>query len=300
MKSDSSAETPLLFTGTAVSLGFARFCIFTTWLVIVATSRMAELAELPSSLYAPAGLLRLFGRDFAESCHPHALRAFQSVICVILGILALGIRPWRFLAWMGIAGLVLFESWMKSYSSFINHGQLGILYAAIALAVFPSADALVLFRFKSPAPVPQTVHASGMAFTALVCGLAYALVGVRRLAVGPQVLWDGSLANWILSRTLEPLGYGFQWGMDVVRHPWLMAGVQLGFIVTTVFEILSPLTPFHDRLRRCWLAVMVPFHLLTLFTMNIFFWENLVLIAVYFTPLSYRLVPRWVGPREPP
>jgi hypothetical protein len=63
--------------------------------------------------------------------------------------------------------------------------------------------------------------------------------------------------------------------------------------VVTLFEILSPLALVWRRFRWVWLAVIAPFHLTTLFTMNIFFWENLILLAVVFTGL-----PTWVQERR--
>ncbi|MFT4175547.1 MAG: hypothetical protein QM627_02720 [Luteolibacter sp.] len=292
MKSDSTVKPPLVFSGSAASLGFARFGIFAVWAVIVATTDVRGLAMLPDFLYSPTGILRIFGKGFAEHCTPGVMGAFQWLLCGWLVVLALGIRPYRWVAWGGVIGLLLFESWVKSYSSFINHGQLGILYAAIGLALFPAGDAWVLFRFREVIPKKPSRYASGMAFTAFVCALAYAFVGIRRLALGPEVMWDDSLPRWVVSRTLEPMGYGFVWGLDVVRTSVLLWMLKVGFVVTTVFEVISPWVLFHDRLRRCWLAVMVPFHLLTLLTMNIFFWENLVLVMIYFTGISYVWVPR--------
>ncbi len=52
-------------------------------------------------------------------------------------------------------------------------------------------------------------------------------------------------------------------------------------------EILSPLVLISTWFRRAWLAVILPFHVLTLLSMNIFFWENMILIVVFLTGLGY-------------
>lgn len=41
-----------------------------------------------------------------------------------------------------------------------------------------------------------------------------------------------------------------------------------------------------------WLAVMIPFHVSTLFTMNIFFEDTIVLMLLLLTPLPF-----WIGAR---
>jgi hypothetical protein len=51
-------------------------------------------------------------------------------------------------------------------------------------------------------------------------------------------------------------------------------------------EIASPLILTSRRIRMVWLALIVPFHFMTLFAMNIFFWENLVLIMLVFTSMT--------------
>jgi hypothetical protein len=52
--------------------------------------------------------------------------------------------------------------------------------------------------------------------------------------------------------------------------------------VTTLFELGSAGVLFSRVFRRVWLVVIVSFHFVTLFAMNIFFWENLLLVLVIF------------------
>jgi len=55
-----------------------------------------------------------------------------------------------------------------------------------------------------------------------------------------------------------------------------------GYFVTTLFELTSVGVLFSQRFRLLWLVVIASFHVITLVSMNIFFWENLVLMAVIF------------------
>jgi hypothetical protein len=68
--------------------------------------------------------------------------------------------------------------------------------------------------------------------------------------------------------------------------------VVLGMTVMTVFEIGSPFALFSRWFRNVWLAVLVPFHFSTLFTMDIFFWENVILSIVLWPSFPYLLVVR--------
>jgi len=64
--------------------------------------------------------------------------------------------------------------------------------------------------------------------------------------------------------------------------PWLAAMLKGGYFVTTLFELASVGVLFSRTFGMLWLAVIGSFHFITLFSMNIFFWENLVLIGVLF------------------
>src|SRR5690606_27023043 len=69
--------------------------------------------------------------------------------------------------------------------------------------------------------------------------------------------------------------------------PWfeplaLAPALTLGFVVTTLFEASAPLLLVSRVFRMVWLPCMAVFHVMTLFLMNILFWENLVLLGVVF------------------
>ena len=72
------------------------------------------------------------------------------------------------------------------------------------------------------------------------------------------------------------------WGLIVANSTFLLVVFKTGFFIITLFEIASPLIFFSRKFRIVWLAVIIPFHFLSLITMKIFFWENTILIFVIF------------------
>ncbi len=84
---------------------------------------------------------------------------------------------------------------------------------------------------------------------------------------------------------------GFSYGLWILENPWIEGLFKAGFFLTTLAEVFSPLCLFSRRFRIFWLLLMIPFHFLTLFTMNIFFWENLLLLVVLFTGLPHLFTP---------
>jgi hypothetical protein len=55
--------------------------------------------------------------------------------------------------------------------------------------------------------------------------------------------------------------------------------LEAGFVVVTVFEILSLLCLSSTWFRRCWLAVMLPFHILSWPLLQTLFLHNILLIV---------------------
>jgi hypothetical protein len=79
--------------------------------------------------------------------------------------------------------------------------------------------------------------------------------------------------------------YGFTLGFDIINSSLLLPLAKIGYFLTTVFEALSPLIFVSRYFRYAWLAVIIPFHFCSVLTMNIFFWENVIIILIFLTPL---------------
>jgi len=71
-----------------------------------------------------------------------------------------------------------------------------------------------------------------------------------------------------------------------------MAVTRVGFVVVTLFEFLTPLCLLSRKFRYVWLIIIIPFHFLTWLLMNIFFWQNLLLMLVLFVDISSYMTPK--------
>jgi hypothetical protein len=64
--------------------------------------------------------------------------------------------------------------------------------------------------------------------------------------------------------------------------------VKAGFLATTILEVSAVAVLVSDRYRLFWLVATTLFHILTLFLMNILFWENVLLLFVTLGPMWSR------------
>lgn len=294
---------PSLRPVDARHLAIVRIAVFGTWLVILASTRLDLLAGLPRELVRPTGVALLLPIDLLVGS-PTLLTTIQ--ILAILGCVAcvLGVRPFTPIAVGTAILLFVCDGLMKSIGMFDNHTQWGPLLAALLLALSPAADAWSLPHRGHPDGSTRVYashdrYAAPMVAMAAVVSLAYVMIGARRIVDGAlTVLTDDSMLVWSVVRSLEDHSYPWDGSLVLLGNEWLLPGVAIGFVLVTAFEILTPLALRYAAFRTAWLCVMVPFHLSTLVVMRIFFWENLILLAVLLTgmpALIIRLTERKAG-----
>ena len=266
------------------TLGFARILVFGIWIASVWLTPIADVAALPA--LERHGVLRLVPDAIWQLLmQASVLATLRWALIALLAWLVLGLGPFRPLALTACVAITFFVGASKSHSTFLNHGEAMPMYAAWLLALFPCTDGAALRRRSGP-PAPDVQYAAPLLAIAAMMTLLYAFVAVSRLdRSGLALFTSDSMGVYILLRSLEHNRYGFTVGLEVVRGPWLEL-VKAGFALVTALELSSPLLLFLRPYRWLWLAVIVPFHLLSLVLMNIFFWQNLLMIGFFLTDIE--------------
>jgi hypothetical protein len=281
------------------TLAAARIFVFGLWLVIVWSRPLTDLAELPLWIHSPVGPMRaLPGAVWPILLAAPVLAAIRYLLLVGLALLVLGVRGFHVIAVATCALLTLFLGLPRAFLIIATHRELALLFAAYVLACFPCADAYALRR-RLRAPRPGSLYRAAMVTVTLVLLLTYAMPAARRLAAGGLTIFlDGSIVHYTAVRASEPGAFTPELGLRVVQDPWLRAGMQVGFPLVTVFELLSPLCLFHRAFRRVWIVVIGSFHIMSWLTMGIFFWANMLMIVFFVTDID-RILARWRRPVEP-
>jgi hypothetical protein len=272
-------------------LAIARIAVFGIWFVQFAITPVRNFTLIPPELIEPPAVLSMLPVEvwLGSASTVGALKVLGLALTTAC---VLGVRPWRPIALTSVLIIFWHDAAMKSVQGFDNHGQAAVLYLALVLAVAPAADTMSVHR-RRPELQAQSSYAGPLLLGSFLMATAYTLMGLRRLVYGAATVFtDGSIERWVAARSQQYAESNFDLGIALLALPGAGAFLALGMLVVTILEAMSLLVLRSAKLRAVWLAVLVPFHLSTLLLMNIFFWENLILLAVLFTGLPERLLRR--------
>ncbi len=283
--------THIFKNSTAKDLGILRVAIFGAWFVIILLSPISNYALLPIDLFEPIGIYSfIFLNQNVFVTEVLLSESFLMILklTTLTGCLlaCVGTKYFRFISIPTVIMLFLIDSVIKGFSGSVNHAELVILYSAFIISIFPSGDGFNLFTSVKHSKQNINYSASIFLVATILC-FSYLFIGIHRLLHGGiEQFFNNALEIHLIKNSFFYTKYGFDFGLLVVSSKHLLMLFKMGFFVITVLEVLSLFILVNKPFRILWLSVMIPFHVLSLLTMNIFFWENLVLIGVLFLVVS--------------
>lgn len=278
---------------SARHLGVLRMWVFGMWLADLLKDAPTELTRIPLAYYEPVGMLRWLPGSFWEvALSENVLLAWWWGLVVLLALSAAGVPFYRGVA---LCACVLLTFWQGVVFGFtgVPHGPIAALYIAWILAVFPAADAYSLRRGRASSP-PDSVYRAAILTATAVFLITYMLVGVRRIFEGGvEIFLDGSILRYVVRNSMSPDYLSQGLGARVLDYPGMPSIIEAGFVVVTVFEIFSLLCLSSKWFRRSWLAVMLPFHVLSWPLLQLLFVHNILLICALVIDLDG--IVRWLA-----
>ncbi len=265
------------------TLAAVRTGVFGLWLFKTAVNPIERLAALPAAFFQPIGVLRVIPTSVWQALLSGpglvALRAV-TIACLTLSL----IGRWRVPAAVASAVLLVLLQGLVRGVGYVNHNELVLLYAAIVLALAPLVDRWA--RRQPASASPSERSDLPLVIISVILCFSYTFTGISRLVLGlPAVFHPDTILMWTLMTSHQTTDYGWELGRQVLAlPPPLRAGLAVGLVAVTVFELLAPCCLFSRRFRLVFLLVMVPFHAVVFVTMNILFWENLALFVLLFAP----------------
>ena len=267
--------------------------VFGMWLADLLKDAPTELTRIPLAYYEPVGMLRWLPGSFWDvALSENVLLAWWWGLVVLLALSAAGVPFYRGVALFACVLLTFWQGVVFGFTG-VPHGPIAALYIAWILAVFPAADAYSLRRGRASSP-PNSVYRAAILTATAVFLITYMLVGVRRIFEGGvEIFLDGSILRYVVRNSMSPDYLSQGLGARVLDYPGMPAIIEAGFVVVTVFEIFSLLCLSSKWFRRSWLAVMLPFHVLSWPLLQLLFVHNILLICALVIDLDG--IVRWLA-----
>jgi len=281
---------------TPRTLGLLRIWVFGAWFADIAKDPITDIASIPTQTMTPVGVLRLVPMSVWEHVNTvEGLQIAYGVMLLLLAATTLGVRPFRPIAIVTCLALTFYQGFILSFT-YMSHSTLAALPVAYVIALFPSNAGLAL-RWGAPTRVSRETAVLGMIAATLVFCATYAGIGARRFQTGGiEIFLDGTILKYVARNSISPGLFESHYGEAVLAHPWLSAILALGYPLVTVFELLSPFCLFSRWFRWAWLAVILSFHVLTWYLMQLLFVHNILLISILILRVDRLLPRRWFDP----
>jgi hypothetical protein len=278
---------------TPERLALVRISVFCIWLWELARDPFERLARLPRAWFQAHGPWLLVPAPFYEAIWNESVLSWLRGLtlgCVALALV--GVRGQRAWALAAASLLTVSTAFVRGFGH-VDHAQVQLLAVTWMLAFIPAWSAFSLAPAQRPRPDAGEA-ALGFSLLACVFGFPYFETAAFRLArEGAAMFWSHSIQYFMVRDSLTLDDFAFDLGPRLAQHAAWLPVFNLAFAAVTVAELLAPWAHLKRRLCIGWLAIVVPFHLLSPVLMHVFFLDDLLLILVlYGWPLCWKRLPR--------
>jgi len=182
-------------------------------------------------------------------------------------------------AWLTVLLLAYYQGVYRGFGGHVNHQELTLLYTNAILAAFPCADRLALG--SRDIRRETGIYFWGAFSVVLIFVASYVVIGVARIATqGPTIYFTDTMKAFVAEHAAKDNFWSWEIGRLVQDHDWLAFLFQLSFPFATLLEVALLIAPFHRRWRWLCLPLVFGFHVMIWIFMNIFFVQNLLMLAL--------------------
>lgn len=271
-----------------------RLSVLLIWIIILSLTPYHLFSRLPETVVQPWGLGHLIlgvpqiAAFLTKSLTLSAFKLLGIVLCVICAFQNQN-RGWA--GYSLVIIVLILDAVQRAYSGYINHAQIVVLLFLIFVVCVRDVKFYSLARIfgrnsvdeKPPELYP--LYGGLIWMMKVVMLLPYTFIGLNRLLNGGTGIFTGdSILTYITFNSLYYSSYGFDFFVELLGITFISTVFKAGFFIVTLLEVFSAGVLFSRRYLIIWMLLMTFFHISTLFTMNILFWENIILLIALFYP----------------
>lgn len=246
---------------TAYALGF----------LLGYTPNILALGKLGAAQFAPVGPITLLDAPLSSEA-----LLFLLIAAIGTGFLALLGAAYRCIGPL-FALLLLFITSYRSSFGMIFHTENLLVFHALLLALYPSADAYSIDAKRRGRQKPhesreRLIYGAPLFLMSLLTVTSYALAGIAKLRYGGAAWLEGEVLlshiAWDNLRKLELGSIYSPLGAYLCRFPAIFGPLAW---LSLAFELFAPLALLGKRLSTLWVVGAISFHLGVALVMAIVF-----------------------------
>lgn len=263
-----------------MALGMIRAGVNSVFFFAILSTSFGELGYLPVTILHPAGIMSLLSWKFFDRLvTPGGMKALQIVLLISLFMSTIGYLT-SITTKTSAVLVILYQGILRSFGHF-NHDEMTGIYFLVILAFTACGDAFSLDSVYRPRNERKSsAYGYPILLMQMVLAWCYFTAGVSKLRIsGLAYFGSDNLAIQAIHHSLDNLHetqFRYAFWLPKFRD---YLGVIM--IATIAWEVLFPLAVFWRRSRWWILGFGILFHVVTLFTMNIFF-SNLMMMYLVF------------------
>ena len=271
--------------------------VLLVWLATALLTPIEDYAVMPHGAFSGFGVWRIILRSPTLNdwlLYPPTLLTvkWSAAFGCLLGLWP---RSPRWIMWLNVITVCTLDGLSKAMQGYTNHAQFVPLFVLLVTAVMCPLTLGAKRRHKRSDKRIMSLSSErndtcGQAhdtcrLAALSIIVPYTFVGITRCLEGGPALFAGdSLVRSMALGSHYHSAFGFHITPLLLQWPPAAGVLKAGFAAVTALEVTSILAVQSSRWRSIWLPVMTLFHVSTLVLMNIFFWENLLIMWAVFGP----------------
>jgi hypothetical protein len=266
-------------------LGIARALVFGILLVDLLVDDLPTLAAMPQEAFLAHGVLRLLPSGALHVLlQEDGLRLFSWIYGCVLACGVAGLGPAWVVTGAAIVGTTWFHGVARGFGGHVNHQELIVLHSLVFLIFNQSFKAFSLNAYIAPAESRPDDRPIAVFLLRALCFwilLTYFFVGVARLQASDwRVYQTNAMTYYALQHSVKWNWWELGWARNVLENRLLDDFLRMTFPLATLLELTAPAALFVRRLLWPIVLSLAIFHVSILLFMNLFFWQNLLLLLL--------------------
>jgi len=271
--------------GTTFHFGLARILVFSILILDLLVDDLPALAAMPTEAFLPRGALGWLPSSWLHAIlQPSFYHDFTLVYGGILLVGLCGFGPAWLVTGMALLGTTLFHGLARGFGGHVNHQELIMLHSLCFFLSSRAYAAVSLNALLWKPPANETDHEASRLLLRALCYwvmLTYFMIGVARLQTSDwRVYGTNAMTFYALLHSTKWNFWNFSFAREVLNQPWFDLFLRISFPLATLLELAAPLAVMVRRLVWPIVLSLFLFHIAILLCMNIFFWQNMLMLLL--------------------